>query len=384
MYYKNIFFLTILLFLTNCTTGNLVNNKPNNVFVDGFINKGFALVYSEKLFKQEIISKKINERSLIIFQKNLKINSQVKITNILNNKTIIATVGKNSNYPLFNNSVLSLRVAEELDLNLDQPYIEIVEILNNSSFVAKKAKTYDEEKNVAIKAPVNSISINDLCRSIPVLGICYGAQMIINNCNGIVEKSDKREYGRATISVIGKDPIFNDISVESSVWMSHGDSIKKTPAHIEILAKTSSIPVAAFKVLGHNFPVYGFQFHPEVTHTIDGKKMLGNFLFSICKCTPSWTPDAFIESTILELKNKILRVSCYNPLKRSNNIVELLNGLLKLYLFNIWKNWRAAASEVECPINKIQYFRVSHLFCKSKKYLFPPPFYASPLQCKPK
>ncbi len=162
MYYKNIFFLTILLFLTNCTTGNLVNNKPNNVFVDGFINKGFALVYSEKLFKQEIISKKINERSLIIFQKNLKINSQVKITNILNNKTIIATVGKNSNYPLFNNSVLSLRVAEELDLNLDQPYIEIVEILNNSSFVAKKAKTYDEEKNVAIKAPVNSISINDL------------------------------------------------------------------------------------------------------------------------------------------------------------------------------------------------------------------------------
>jgi GMP synthase (glutamine-hydrolysing) len=150
-----------------------------------------------------------------------------------------------------------------------------------------------------------SISINDFCRSIPVLGICYGAQMIINNNNGIVEKSDKREYGRATISVIGKDPIFNDISAESSVWMSHGDSIKQTPNHVEILAKTSTIPVAAFKVSDHNFPVYGFQFHPEVTHTIDGKKMLGNFLFNICNCTPSWTPDAFIESTISDLKNKI-------------------------------------------------------------------------------
>ena len=162
MNFKNLILLVIFLFITNCTTRNLLIDKENTTQKKGFSNKGFALIYSEDLYKQKIVSKKINERSLIIFQKNLKINSQVKITNILNNKTIIATVGKNSNYPLFNNSVLSLRVAEELDLNLDQPYIEIVEILNNSSFVAKKAKTYDEEKNVAIKAPVNSISINDL------------------------------------------------------------------------------------------------------------------------------------------------------------------------------------------------------------------------------
>jgi len=98
----------------------------------------------------------------MIFQKNLKTNTYVKITNILNNKSIIAKVGKNSEYPLFNNSVLSLRVADELDLDINQPYVEILEILENSIFISQKTKTYDEEKNVAVKVPVDSISINDL------------------------------------------------------------------------------------------------------------------------------------------------------------------------------------------------------------------------------
>ena len=92
----------------------------------------------------------------------MKINTQVKITNILNNKSIIGTVGKNSNYPSFNNSVLSIRIADELDLDVNQPYVEILEILESSIFVAQKAKTYDEERNVAVKAPVDGISINDL------------------------------------------------------------------------------------------------------------------------------------------------------------------------------------------------------------------------------
>ena len=162
MYYKNIILLTIILFISNCTTGNLVKNKPSKILVNGYVNKGFALIYNENLYKQKIISKKISERSLTIFQKNLKENTQVKITNILNNKSIIGTVGKNSNYPSFNNSVLSIRIANELDLDIDQPYVEILEILESSIFVAKKAKTYDAEKNVAIKAPVEGISISDL------------------------------------------------------------------------------------------------------------------------------------------------------------------------------------------------------------------------------
>ena len=162
MFYKKILFLITFIFLTNCTTTTLVKNKPNISLINGYSNKGFALVYNEDLFKKNVISRRIGERSLIIFQKNLKTNTQVKITNILNNQSIIGTVGKNSNYPSFNNSVLSARIADELDLDIDQPYVEILEILENSVFVAKKAKTYDEEKNVAIKAPVEGISINDL------------------------------------------------------------------------------------------------------------------------------------------------------------------------------------------------------------------------------
>jgi len=162
MFYKNILLITICIFLTNCTTTTLISNKTNKTIVNSYSNKGFALVYSDKLYKEKIVNKKIDERSLIIFQKNLKINTPVKITNILNNKSLIATVGKDSKYPSFNNAVLSLRIADELELNIDQPYIEVLEILNNSLFVAQKAKTYEEEKTVAVKAPVNDISISDL------------------------------------------------------------------------------------------------------------------------------------------------------------------------------------------------------------------------------
>ena len=162
MFYKNILFIFFCLFLSNCTTTNLDKNKPNETIVNGYSNKGFALVYSEELYKKKIINKKIDERSLIVFQKNLKINTPIKITNILNNKSLIATVGKNSKYPTFNNVVLSKRIAEELDLIIDQPYVEILEILENSIFVAQKAKTYEEEKSVAVKAPVNEININNL------------------------------------------------------------------------------------------------------------------------------------------------------------------------------------------------------------------------------
>ena len=162
MLYKKLLILCCFILLNNCTATILTKNKIINSLDNPFINKGFSLIYSDKFYDNKIISKKIDERSLVIFQKNLKKNTIVKITNILNNKSVIATVGNNADYPLFNNAVLSLRIADEIGLNENEPYVEIVEVLENSVFVAKRAKMFEEEKKVANKAPVNNINISDL------------------------------------------------------------------------------------------------------------------------------------------------------------------------------------------------------------------------------
>jgi len=165
MNYKN-FLLLLLLITSSCTTFDFSKEKKIVFSKNNFTNKGFALTYSENLFNQKVISKKIDERSLIIFQKNLKKGSIVKIKNLINNNIIIAKVGFNSNYPIFYNSVLSQRIAKELKIDPDLPYIEIFEILENSSFIANRAKTYEEEKNVATKAPVSSVIIKNLNKKI--------------------------------------------------------------------------------------------------------------------------------------------------------------------------------------------------------------------------
>ena len=159
---KKILSISFYLLLSSCTVGNVINNKADIKFDNTFSNKGFALIFDYTLYENNIISNKLDSRSLIIFQRNLKIKSQVKITNILNNKSLIAKVGKKSDYPSFNNAVVSKRIAKELILDVNEPYIEIILIPESSLFVAKKAKTYDEERSVANKVPVNSISINDL------------------------------------------------------------------------------------------------------------------------------------------------------------------------------------------------------------------------------
>ncbi|QIZ20375.1 hypothetical protein E5R92_01035 [Candidatus Pelagibacter giovannonii] len=162
MLYKKLLILCCFILLNNCSATTLTKNKNYNSLDNPFINNGFSLIYNDRLYNDKIISKKIDERSLIIFQKNLKKNTIVKITNILNNKSIVGTVGSNADYPLFNNSVLSLRIADLIDLNEDEPYVEILEVLEDAMFVAKRAKTFEEEKKVANKAPVNNIDISDL------------------------------------------------------------------------------------------------------------------------------------------------------------------------------------------------------------------------------
>ena len=161
MYYKYII-VVILFFLNSCANYPLDKKIETKVRKNFFLNKGFTLVYNDDLYKKKLINNKIENRSLVIFQRNLKKDSTVKITNLINSKYIIAQVGKMTEYPFFYNSVISPRISEELEINELEPYIEIKEIIASSSFIAKKAKTFDEEKKVSGKAPVDSISINNL------------------------------------------------------------------------------------------------------------------------------------------------------------------------------------------------------------------------------
>ena len=165
MNYK-IFFILFIFFIGSCTntTFNNKNISEPKIFKK-YSNNGFALVYTDELFKNKIINKKLNDRDLFVFQKNLKINTSVKITNLLNNKSIIATVKNKSKYPSFYNSVITSRIADEISLDLNEPYILIESIDQNSVFYAGKAKTFEEEKKVADKAPVEGVNIVNISSS---------------------------------------------------------------------------------------------------------------------------------------------------------------------------------------------------------------------------
>lgn len=134
----------------------------------------------------------------------------------------------------------------------------------------------------------------------PMLGICYGAQLLALSSGGEVGKNGSREYGRAQLSVKqSNDPLLGDIAQNSQVWMSHGDTIVRIPDNFSVIASTEDVPLAAYRIKGEQ--TWGVQFHPEVFHTAEGTKMLDNFL-SICGMKRDWTPASFIETTVAELK----------------------------------------------------------------------------------
>ena len=160
MPYKLLTFL-LLIILNSCVT-NPVKKDISTTPKSYFLNKGFTLVYNEDLYKEKLVKGKIEDRSLTIFQKNLKKNTKVKITNLINSKYIIANVGKKTKYPYFYNSVISHRISKVLEIDELEPYVEVKELLEGSSFIAKKAKTFEEEKIVASKAPIDDIQIKDL------------------------------------------------------------------------------------------------------------------------------------------------------------------------------------------------------------------------------
>ena len=163
MNYKFILLIVSFFLLNGCNQYS--QNEKRLIFnpEQKYKNTGFALIYSDELKKNKKISKKIDNRSLLIFHKSIKKNSFVKITNPTNQKTVIAEViSNNVKFSSFYNSVITNRIAEELLLDINEPYIDLVLISQNSTFIAKKAKTFDEEKNVAEKVPVDGIKIDNL------------------------------------------------------------------------------------------------------------------------------------------------------------------------------------------------------------------------------
>ena len=167
MNYRILSIIFFTFFLIGCEQNSFNKNLANQNKLSKYKNSGFTLVYENILKQEKKISKRIDNRSLFIFHKNLKENSFVKITNPKNQKTIIAEVISNkAKFSDFYNSVITLRIAEEISLDLKEPYIELVLISQNSTFVAKKAKTFKEEKKVAEKAPVDGIQIDNLGETI--------------------------------------------------------------------------------------------------------------------------------------------------------------------------------------------------------------------------
>ena len=150
-------------------------------------------------------------------------------------------------------------------------------------------------------APQPAYSIWEM--NLPILGICYGMQLIVSHFGGKIQNQTKREYGQAILQIKKSHSLLEGLALEEKVWMSHGDTISELPSDFVVLASTSNAPYA---VIAHkNLPIFGLQFHPEVVHTPNGKTILQNFILRIAKCSSNWTPGNFIEESIKKIREQI-------------------------------------------------------------------------------
>ena len=138
---------------------------------------------------------------------------------------------------------------------------------------------------------------------VPILGICYGSQLMMHLLGGKVEKAPVREYGKIEVTVNKKSKLFENVSEKTICWMSHNDYISQAAPGFEISAHTSDCPVAAVENVEKG--LYATQFHPEVLHTQEGKKMLSNFVYNVCQCSGDWKMDSFVETTIAQIREKV-------------------------------------------------------------------------------
>tara|TARA_B100000029_G_scaffold507662_1_gene592811 strand:- start:202 stop:960 length:759 start_codon:yes stop_codon:yes gene_type:complete len=250
MIYK-VFFTIFLITLLSCTESNDIKYKKK---FTSYQNKGFTLVYDEKLYKKKFINKKLDDRSLLIFNNFLEQETPVRITNLLNGKYLMAKVGKNAEYPFFYNSVISKRIAEDLNIDLNEPYIQINTLNQKNSFIINKAKTFDEEKKVANKVPVEgieikNISINtsknkskkkELLSNRPFNYIIRIADLYFEDSANILKERLQNEYNILNVKVkkmsknsyrVYKGPFYNLDSIKRE----YSDIIKLNFENIEII-----------------------------------------------------------------------------------------------------------------------------------------------------
>ncbi len=158
-------------------------------------------------------------------------------------------------------------------------------------------------------------NLDGILNEIPLLGICYGAQWLIHHHGGNVEKSDTREYGRAKLQIsLQSDPLLKGMSAESQVWMSHGDTITKTPENVINIGSTEDVKNAAYRF--KNQQTWGIQFHPEVYHSTEGKNLIENFVVNIANASQTWTPNSFVESAVSDIRETV----------KNENVVLGLSG----------------------------------------------------------
>ncbi|MEC8286836.1 MAG: glutamine-hydrolyzing GMP synthase [Bacteroidota bacterium] len=188
-----------------------------------------------------------------------------------------------------------------------------------------KIPSLDNVKGVILSGSPSSVrqqdapmpNLDGVINEIPLLGICYGAQWLIHHYGGNVEKSDTREYGRAKLQIsMQSDPLLNGMSAESQVWMSHGDTITETPKSVINLGSTQDVKNAAYRFV--NQQIWGIQFHPEVYHSTEGKKLIENFVVHIANACQTWTPNSFVESTVSEIRETV---------KKENVVLGLSGGV---------------------------------------------------------
>ena len=210
----------------------------------------------------------------------------------MHNKVLILDFG--SQY-----TQLIARRVRELSIFCEiHPFHKIPENINTFKAVILSGSPYSVRAEDAPHPDLSKIR-----SKVPLLGVCYGAQYLAHFNDGAVAPSETREYGRARLAQVVPHAFTKGIPLESQVWMSHSDTIKKLPEHATQLASTSDVANAAYVM--DNDMTYGIQFHPEVYHSTDGKQLLQNFLVDIAGINPDWTSDAFVETTVTTLSEQL-------------------------------------------------------------------------------